>query len=557
MSDDEFSAAPEQPIDPTQRSYSPGELWRHRSHHHDNGEAELNAPLVLDDSVAAAAEDVVGVLPLAADETLDEAAGSALPADHSVADGEGNDATASAELSEELPAQDHSAPVGEVAEENAEAELRDLLDPTSEADAAAETEASHVEPSAEETSDLSVDTVVTDSVVEDAELAATEAAIAVEQQPAVALESETTEAVAAEESAPATDTANESPTSSHSESGTENAAESEATPSGEVSVGDTALEAEQDASDHTPIAESVEEETSNDSEESEAEAPVHTTTIPVASAEDIDNFEPSEMVPEDVLEARDSDNPPTSAIRRDLMATPQAEEPAAPSWEEALASSAPATREVSAPTPSGQTPASLDDAIFEGATVVPVVPSRTGSHVMSLLFGLLLIPAGWYLFADASARMLFPEDAPVMSGNVSWLALIEFASALLVWAIFLMLTLRSSLGAWVWGIVLTICGLPWLVAPGVMLPLAENALSWLETSGGVLGQNLYHHIMLDAFSGRFLALGCGLLSLAIVAVSVRKRGRAEEAVRAQVEKVNPDGAFLSRSERRRAAKRKH
>lgn len=282
----------------------------------------------------------------------------------------------------------------------------------------------------------------------------------------------------------------------------------------------------------------------------EEEVSVHTTTIPIATVEDIAQHVPEEIIPDDVLEARDPDNPPTSAIRRDLM-TPQEDAPeSAPAWEAAIV---PPVTPVQSSV-SGQTPESLDDAIFEGATVVPVVPSRAGAHIWSVLLGVVFIPLGWFFFADASARMLFPADAPVMTGQVSWLALGEFVTAVCIWLLFVLLTLRSSLGAWVWGTVLTICGLPWLIVPGHMQILAEPALGWLRNRG-VVATNLAHHFELSAFSGRLLLMGLVLLTIATVAVSVRRRGRAEEALRAQVEKVNPEGAHLSSRARRRAAKK--
>lgn len=286
------------------------------------------------------------------------------------------------------------------------------------------------------------------------------------------------------------------------------------------------------------------------------EVPVHTTTIPVASSEDIAGYQPSATMPDDVLEARDMDNPPTSAIRRDLM-SPQEHTEKPPAWEAALAASA--TTAASAPAvvhaqPTGETPESLSDAIFDGATVVPVVPSRTGAHLLSLFLGLILIPAAWFLFADASARMLFPADAPVLTGQPSWVALGEFGASIVLWVLFLLLTLRSSLGAWVWGVVLTLKGLPWLVAPGLTLTYVEPVLNWFSSNGGVVGHNFAHHVQLDGFSGRFLMMGLTLLAMAIIAVRVRRRGRAEEALRARVEKVNPEGAYLTARERRRARK---
>lgn len=285
----------------------------------------------------------------------------------------------------------------------------------------------------------------------------------------------------------------------------------------------------------------------------QATDPSVTTTIPAMNAQDISDYVPSTHVPEDILEARESDNPPTTAIRRGLMSIHEEETPQAPTWESAVVPPASVAPVVPAQ-PSGQTPDSLSDTIFEGTTVVPVVPSRAQAHIASLFLGLLLIPAGWYLYADASARMLFPADAPVTTGHVSWLALAEFGGAFVVWLLFLLLTLRSSLGAWVWGVVVTVAGIPWLVVPGVMMTHTERAFEWLKHTGGVVGSNLAHHVQLSAFSGRFFLMGLVLVSMAIIAMVARRRGRAEEALRAQVEKVNPEGAFLSRRARRQAQK---
>lgn len=288
------------------------------------------------------------------------------------------------------------------------------------------------------------------------------------------------------------------------------------------------------------------------------EVPTHTTTIPITVADVEDDYVPSDLMPNDVMEARDPDNPSTTAIRRDLMMPQESSEETA-GWEAAVISpTAVAAQTTVAPT--GRTPDSLDDAIFEGSTVVPIVPSRGKAHVASLFFGIFLLPAAWFLFADASARMLFPANAPVTTGTISWLALAQFLGAFVAALLFVLLTLRSTLGAWVWGFVIMLCGLPWLILPGMTKEIIAAPMAWLEAKGGVIGTNLAHHLQLSGFSGRFLLLGLMLLALAWVASSVRKRGRAEEALRAQVEKVNPEAAFFTARERRRAAKaarRKH
>lgn len=317
--------------------------------------------------------------------------------------------------------------------------------------------------------------------------------------------------------------------------------------------------AEADAADDTAADEPVELEDLPDLEDQDEEAPeFHTTTIPVTDVDEDEDFASSEILPEDVLEARDHDNPSTTAIRRDLMsAYDEEDENQSATWESALA----ASTEAAAKRPrraalSGETPESLDDAIFEGATVVPVVPSRTSSHILSVFLGLIFIPLAWFFFADAGARMLYPGTGPADSGALDATALLEFISGIVALVLVLLLTLRSSLGAWVWGVVLTLVGIPWLVVPGMMRQYTENFFIWMSNTGGVVGTNLANNIQRDAYSGRLLLLGLTLLGVAIVAVSVRRRGRAEEAVRARVEKVNPDGAHFTARERRRAAKGK-
>lgn len=322
------------------------------------------------------------------------------------------------------------------------------------------------------------------------------------------------------------------------------------------SVSKETLEAAEEALDASDEAIEPEETTSEAPAESEEakEASTTTTTIPMTSP-DVENFESSRIVPNDVLEARDSDNPSTTAIRRDLLSIKDEEPSADITWEKTELPPIPSRRERT--TLSGETPESLTDAIFEGSTVVPAVPSRGWSHVLSLALGLVFISLAWFFFADAGARMLYPGTGPFDSGSLDITALLEFAAGLVSLLIILLLTLRSSLGAWVWGIVLTICGLPWLVVPGVMRSTTEAFFTWLGQAGGVVGTNIANNIQRDAYSGRILLLGLALLGVAIIAVQVRRRGRAEEALRARVESVNPDGAYLSARERRRAEKRKN
>lgn len=287
-------------------------------------------------------------------------------------------------------------------------------------------------------------------------------------------------------------------------------------------------------------------------EVAEEEAEIHTTTIPVASSESVESYQPgphSGEIPLDVLSGRekDFDELSTTALRRDLFA------PAPASTEENTASWHQALQESATPLPAGDTPQKLDDAIFEGTTVIPVVPSRVGAHVASLLLTLLLVPLSWYFLADAGARMTLAEGAPIMSGQLSLWALAEFAIGILGLIVVTVLAVRSSLGAWVSGLLVTVLGLPWLVAPAAMMNLTQGTFDALS-GFGVVGHNLAHHLQVSAYSGRLLLLGLALWAIGVVSHAVRRKGRAEEALRAEVERVNPTGAHLTWSGRRRAAK---
>ena len=198
-------------------------------------------------------------------------------------------------------------------------------------------------------------------------------------------------------------------------------------------------------------------------------------------------------------------------------------------------------------------PSSLDDEIFSAAPEITEMPSRTGAHWLSFLLFLLLVPAGWYLAADAGARMTLADAAPMYTGVASILALGELLGAIIISAILFVVARRSSLGAWLMGIVTLIMGLPWLMAPGITAASVLSALTAL-TNTGSLGANLSHHLQASGYSGRFALLGIALIGLAYVSHSARRTGRAEEALRTSIEATNPAGAFYSKRARQKAAK---
>ena len=195
----------------------------------------------------------------------------------------------------------------------------------------------------------------------------------------------------------------------------------------------------------------------------------------------------------------------------------------------------------------------LDDELFSAAPQVTEMPSRTGAHWLSLLLFLILTPVGWYLAADAGARMTLADAAPMYTGVASMLALGELLGSILIAAILFMVARRSSLGAWLTGLGTLIVGLPWVMAPGITATSALAALTAL-TGTGSLGANLTHHLQASGYSGRFVLLGVALLGLAYVSHAARRTGRDEEALRTSIEATNPAGAFYSKRARKKAAK---
>lgn len=195
----------------------------------------------------------------------------------------------------------------------------------------------------------------------------------------------------------------------------------------------------------------------------------------------------------------------------------------------------------------------LDDELFSAAPQITEMPSRTGAHWLSLLLFLILTPVGWYLAADAGARMTLADAAPMYTGVASMLALGELLGSILIAAILFMVARRSSLGAWLTGLGTLIVGLPWVMAPGITATSALAALTAL-TNTGSLGANLSHHLQASGYSGRFVLLGVALLGLAYVSHSARRTGRDEEALRTSIEATNPAGAFYSKRARKKAAK---
>ena len=322
--------------------------------------------------------------------------------------------------------------------------------------------------------------------------------------------------------------------------------------------------------DAEPASEKTEEKTEETTEdnaepkdaspEESEEAPdsAHTTTIPAASeaAEEEPEDSPSVTEVPDALSRRTPAQPETAEETEDEVESTQVRRRAfiAPAVESATTEASWKPREDSGErTVPQETPESLDDALFEGATVVPEMPSRAAAHWSSLALGIFALPITWYLIADAGARMTLPEGNPAATGVINWLALTEVAIAFVAVIALFEAFKRSSLGAWIGGLCFFAAGLPWVFAPGFTSAHTVSVLHFLQNSGA-LGANLAHHLQASGYSGRLLFLGIALLGIASLSHSVRRRGRNEEAMREQVERVNPAGAHFTARARRRAEK---
>lgn len=288
----------------------------------------------------------------------------------------------------------------------------------------------------------------------------------------------------------------------------------------------------------------------------------HTTTIPAMSPQADPEPEPVSTdptpTPRDVLANRTepeatapaprSDVEDTLTQRRSLITPAPLDEPE-PEREAAWKPrEEPAEHRIASTTPK-----SLDDALFEGATLIAEVPSRTGAHWGSLLGTLIAAPIAWYLMADAGARFTLADNNSMTTGIVSALGVGELLGGIIALAVIIAFARTSSLGSWFTGVLALIVGLPWVIVPGLTAQTVLPALRWLD-QWNTFGANISHHLQASGYSGRFVIVGALLIGVGIVSHSVRRRGRNEEALRAQVEKVNPVGAHFTARARRKAEK---
>lgn len=194
-----------------------------------------------------------------------------------------------------------------------------------------------------------------------------------------------------------------------------------------------------------------------------------------------------------------------------------------------------------APTAQNQSETSFDEALLAGASILPSLPSRAASRWLSAIGTLLLSPLAWYLLTDSAVRLVAAANNPWVSGQPNLAALAELAGGLAVLVLIAILAAKSSLGLFLSGTVILVTGLPFLVAP----TLVQNFLGMyvVDPLGrlGPVGDNLFFHFEFTGASGILVMVGTAMLAAAWLVYSVRRTGRREEALRAEVVVVNPEG----------------
>ncbi|MDO5747394.1 MAG: hypothetical protein Q4P66_07035 [Actinomycetaceae bacterium] len=180
-------------------------------------------------------------------------------------------------------------------------------------------------------------------------------------------------------------------------------------------------------------------------------------------------------------------------------------------------------------------PSAVDEAIFEGATVRPAVPSRAGAHLWSFILFLLLVPITWYLTWDAGTRLTLAKNAQWDTGMIDPLAVSELGAGAVCLFILILVARWSSLGAFIMGIVTMGCGVPFVVLPAVTHERLAPVLESLNNAGPFTG-NIAHHLEWSGSTGFFIFAGVAMISLGFVSHGARRKGRKDFLTKRRVER---------------------
>lgn len=186
-------------------------------------------------------------------------------------------------------------------------------------------------------------------------------------------------------------------------------------------------------------------------------------------------------------------------------------------------------------------PNNENDTLLAGATVLPTVPSRAGARWLSLLGTLLITPLAWYVLSDSGARLMMAENNPWLTGAINPAAIAELIGGIALLILLAILAAQSGLGFLVTGILVTIFGFPFVFIPGYTSDLLGTYITQPLQNWNTFGENIAYHLEFTGSSGILFMTGIAMLSAAWVVYYVRRKGRAEEALREEVAASNPDG----------------
>lgn len=190
------------------------------------------------------------------------------------------------------------------------------------------------------------------------------------------------------------------------------------------------------------------------------------------------------------------------------------------------------------PRESAPTEAEIDASIFDEATVVPEVPSRVGARIWSFFLTLLGFPVAWYLITDAAARLTLAEGNTMSTGIINPLALGELGAGAIVAIILILLTIRSSLGAIIFGFLFMVAGGFFLAVPTMTAEFMDPAYKWLIAFND-FGGNVAHHIQWTGYTGTLAVAGLMLFVIGLTSMFARRDGRREQDIKAQIERMAP------------------
>lgn len=184
---------------------------------------------------------------------------------------------------------------------------------------------------------------------------------------------------------------------------------------------------------------------------------------------------------------------------------------------------------------------SPEAALLDGATILPEVPSRQPSRWLSAIAFILLSPVAWYLLSDAAGRLVLANNAPWQTGQLNPAALVELLGGLAVLVLLAVVAAQSSLGLYLAGAVFTVLGAPFIVAPTWTQDLINSALVDPLTRLGPFGENALFYLQFTGATGILFSVGVIMIVSGWVVTRVRRKGRAEEALRGEVAAINPNG----------------